>query len=120
MRRVVVESPYAGETQAIIDANVAYAKRAVMDCLRRSEAPIASHLLFTQEGILRDVVREERRLGIDAGFAWMAVAHAVVLYLDRGESPGMVGARARAKALSIPVEERYLPAEPAVSEPVDQ
>jgi hypothetical protein len=39
------------------------------------EAPIASHLLYTQPGVLRDEIPEERRHGIDAGLAWGAVAH---------------------------------------------
>lgn len=40
------------------------------DCLERGEARIASHLRYAQPGILRDGVPEERRLGIEAGFAW--------------------------------------------------
>ncbi len=56
MRLVVIESPYAGDVQA----NVAYAKRCVADCLRRGESPYASHLFFTQDGILDDLKPEER------------------------------------------------------------
>jgi hypothetical protein len=89
MRLVVIESPFAGD----IPTNIAYAKAAVRDCLQRGEAPIASHLLFTQEGILRDDVPGERRLGITAGVEWYRVADAVVFYLDRGMSPGMEGSR---------------------------
>ena len=43
MRFVIVESPYAGD----VAANVEYARAAVADCLRRGEAPFASHLLYT-------------------------------------------------------------------------
>ena len=50
MRLVIVESPYAGD----IETNVKYARRCVKDSLMRGEAPIASHLLYTQEGILDD------------------------------------------------------------------
>lgn len=46
-RLVVVESPYAGD----VERNVAYAKRCVLDCLKRGEAPYASHLFFTQSGV---------------------------------------------------------------------
>ena len=42
MKLVVVESPLAGD----VERNVAYAKQAGMDCLRRGEAPYASHLFF--------------------------------------------------------------------------
>src|SRR5690606_21487830 len=40
-RRVIVESPYAGD----VETHVAYARAALRDCLSRGEAPIASHLL---------------------------------------------------------------------------
>lgn len=85
MRRVIIESPYAGD----VDANVEYARLAVRDSLRRGEAPIASHLLYTQEGVLDDSDPDERRLGIDAGLEWGAAADATVVYLDRGISRGM-------------------------------
>jgi hypothetical protein len=83
MRRVIVESPYAGE----VEANVAYARAAVLDCLRRGEAPYASHLFFPQ--VLDDLSPDERALGIEAGLAWGAAAEATVVYVDRGISGGM-------------------------------
>lgn len=85
MKLVILESPYAGD----IEGNVAFAKRCIHDCLLRGEAPIASHLLFTQPGILKDHDPEERALGIAAGHAWFTVADAVVFYTDRGISAGM-------------------------------
>lgn len=85
MRLVIVESPYAGA----VEANIAYAKAAVRDCLARLEAPIASHLLLTQKGILDDQDPAQRRLGIEAGWAWYRVAEARVFYLDLGMSSGM-------------------------------
>lgn len=104
MRRVILESPYAGE----IDRNVAYARECVRDCVMRGDAPIASHLLFTQPGILLDHVPEERRLGIEAGLAWIAVAEAMVVYHDHGISPGMHDAMDRAHAANVRVELRSL------------
>lgn len=89
MRRVIIESPYAGE----IEANVVYARAAMRDSLNRGEAPIASHLLYTQPGILRDEIEEERNWGINAGLAWRDAADAVVFYVDRGWSRGMQFAR---------------------------
>lgn len=83
--RVVIESPYAGNVQA----NVAYAKRCVLDCLERGEAPYASHLFFTQPGILDDEDPLQRMLGIEAGLAWGEATVFVVVYIDRGISPGM-------------------------------
>jgi len=67
MRRVVLESPYAGNfIQRWL--NRRYARRCMRDCLRRGESPFASHLLYTQPGVLRDTVALERRLGIEAGW----------------------------------------------------
>jgi hypothetical protein len=104
MRRVIVESPYAGE----IKANEAYARACLRDCLKRGEAPLASHLLYTQLGVLDDTITEERVLGILAGFAWGAVAEASVVYVDRGVSDGMRKGIAAAEALGRPVEYRNL------------
>lgn len=104
MKRVVLESPYAGD----VDRNAEYARRAVRDCLKRGEAPIVSHLLFTQPGILRDDVPEERRLGIEAGLAWVPVSEGSVFYCDYGISNGMQGGMDRAKAAGKPVEVRYI------------
>jgi hypothetical protein len=86
MKRVVIESPYAGE----VEENVAYAKRCVGDCLKRGESPYASHLFFTQPGMLDDLKPEERELGILAGFAWGKAADTIVFYIDRGISGGML------------------------------
>lgn len=106
MRLVVLESPYAGD----VEANVAYARSCVRDSLLRGEAPIASHLLYTQPGILRDDVPDERKHGIDAGLAWGAVATATVVYTDRGITPGMELGVERAKAAGREVEYRSLKA----------
>ena len=103
MRRVIIESPYAGNKQA----NILYAMDAMKDCLMRGEAPLASHLLYTQ--VLDDDVQAERSLGMDAGWAWMCQADAVVVYSDLGLSSGMQAGIDRAKAKGIPIEVRKLP-----------
>jgi len=87
---------------------VAYAREAVRDSLLRGESPVASHLLFTQPGILRDDVPEERRLGIAAGLEWGDVADATVVYEDLGISPGMRQGIERAEQAGRPVEYRRL------------
>jgi hypothetical protein len=104
MRRVILESPYAGE----IADNIRYARACVRDSLRRGEAPIASHLLYTQEGILDDNDPAERQWGIEAGLAWRAVAEATVVYTDRGISDGMRHGINAAVQSGIPVEMRQL------------
>lgn len=104
LRLVVVESPYAGD----VERNVTYARAAMADCLRRGEAPIASHLLYTQPGILDDLIPEERRLGIEAGLVWARHAEASVVYTDLGISGGMRLAVDRAESERRPVEYRTL------------
>lgn len=85
MKLVIIESPFAGNVQE----NILYARMAVRDSLLRGEAPIASHLLYTQEGVLNDNIKEEREQGINAGLAWGDVANQTVVYIDRGISHGM-------------------------------
>jgi hypothetical protein len=104
VRLVILESPYAGD----IAANVSYARACLRDSLLRGEAPLASHLLYTQDGVLSDHIIEERRLGIAAGLAWLPSAAASVVYTDRGISSGMELGIARAKKAGIPVEYRTL------------
>ena len=105
MRKVVLESPFAGK----IERNVAYAKLCVRDCLLKGEAPIASHLLFTQPGLLDDNAPEERKLGIAAGHAWSGIADCVVVYTDFGFSSGMDAGIRQAALNDTPIEFRKLP-----------
>lgn len=112
MRLVIMESPYAGRPPlAWLKRwrNVRYARAAVRDCLSRGEAPIASHLLYTQPGVLRDDVPSEREWGINAGLAWGAVAECSVQYVDEGVSSGMRFGVARAAQEGRPVETRTVP-----------
>ena len=101
---VVLESPYSGD----IAINVRYAQECLKDALLRGEAPIASHLLYTQPNVLDDEVAYERQLGIDAGLSWCECAHAVVVYTDLGISDGMRLGIERATSLGVPVEYRML------------
>jgi hypothetical protein len=104
MRRVILESPYAGD----VEANINYARCCLRDSLCRGEAPIASHLLYTQPGVLCDDTPEERKLGINAGLTWLGVADAMVVYMDRGVSPGMKAAIEQAEYWPISIEYRWL------------
>lgn len=85
MKRVIVESPFAGD----VERNLAYVRACMADCLRRGEAPYASHALYTQPGVLDDNDPAERKQGIEAGFAWRAAAELTVFYIDLGWSRGM-------------------------------
>lgn len=105
MRRVIVESPYRGE----VGRNLAYCRACMRDCLSRGEAPFASHLLYTQPGVLDDLVPEQRELGIGAGLAWGEVADATVVYTDLGWSSAMMLGLERAMLAGRPIEHRLLP-----------
>jgi hypothetical protein len=94
MKKVIIESPYAGDVEKSID----YARKCVKDSLTRGEAPIASRLLYTQPGILDDDKPDQRKLGIDAGLEWLSVADIHAFYTDLGWSKGMEAALAKASA----------------------
>ena len=84
--KVILESPYAGD----VEKNLAYARKCMRDSLLRGEYPLASHLLYTQEGILKDTIPQERELGIKAGLLWGREAERTVVYVDLGITPGMM------------------------------
>ena len=104
IRCVIIESPYVGE----IEKNEEYARRCVADCLNRGEAPFASHLLYTQKGILRDDVPTEREWGIAAGLTIGDRMDATVVYTNFGISDGMATGIDRADYNNRPVEYRKL------------
>lgn len=108
MRFVIVESPYAGD----VGRNVDYARRCMADCLRRGEAPYASHLLYTQPGVLDDNILEERIMGIEAGLQIAKRADCQVFYIDLGWSNGMIAAADRAAKENRPTEVRSLHSAP--------
>ena len=87
MRRVIIESPFAGD----VERNLRYLRACVRDCLSRGEAPFASHGFFPLEagGPLDDADERDREWGIQAGFAWREAAEATVVYTDLGMSRGM-------------------------------
>ena len=104
MKKVILESPYAGD----VEENLKYARECVKHSLSMGESPIASHLLYTQPGILDDEIPSERRLGIEAGLVWKSVADKHVFYCDLGISKGMAYALEQAKKNNIPVELRAI------------
>ena len=104
MKRVIVETPYAGD----VERNTHYARLCLHDCLLRGEAPFARHLLYTQESVLNDNIQNERRLGVSAGFAWGLVADLTVVYTDFGISNGMQEGIKQAEIAKRPIEYRRL------------
>ena len=91
MKRVIIESPYAGrgdnDGKRYLDKqdNINYARKCLDDALSRGEAPLASHLLYTQ-----DEIPEDLALGIEPGLVWGECADQVCVYVDRGITKGMI------------------------------
>lgn len=98
MTTVILESPYAGN----LSLHTRYARAAMRDSLLRGEAPMASHLLYTQ--VLDDGDPLERAMGITAGLAWQA--DKTVVYTDCGISNGMEHGIRVAQLSSRPIEYR--------------
>ena len=106
MKRVVVESPYAGN----YDLNEAYAELAMHDCLvNYHESPYASHLLYTRNFVLRDDIPSDRKLGIEAGFEWRNVAERTIFYIDLGMTKGMIEGIKDCDKKKTPYELRRIP-----------
>jgi hypothetical protein len=101
---VLLESPYAGD----VDTHVAYARRAMAHSLSLGEAPLASHLLYTQPGILDDTDPAQRTIGIAAGLSWGPAAAATDVYRDYGVSDGMALGIRRAEGEGRPVIHRFI------------
>ncbi|KKN47410.1 hypothetical protein LCGC14_0663230 [marine sediment metagenome] len=101
-RLVLVESPYKGGGD-----RVDYARAALLDSLGRNEAPMLSHLLYTQ--VLDDDTPTDRYTGMLAGWAWLDVVAAVVVYDDLGISNGMAEGITRARSVGVPIERRQIP-----------
>lgn len=104
MKKVIIESPFAGDVQK----NIEYARKCMRDSLLRGEAPIASHLLYTQDGILDDNIPEERTLGIEAGLLWGKEAELTAVYTDLGLSGGMRYGISNAVAVGRHIEYRSI------------
>lgn len=104
MLRSVIESPYAGN----VARNEAYARACLRSCLLRGEAPFASHLLFTQAGVLDDLDPGERDIGVRAGLELTRGFDVTRIYTDFGISRGMQFGIDAAIAAGRPVEYHQL------------
>lgn len=81
MKLVFVASPFRGVEDA-----VGYAKRCMLDSIRRGEAPFASHLLYP---LVLSENDEERKLGMECGKAFLCRCNLLAVYVDHGISEGM-------------------------------
>jgi len=102
MTRVFLVSPLRGDYVG----NTHYARDCMRDSIKRGEAPYVPHLLYPQ--VLDDTLVEERRMGMNAGAAWLRASEKLVVYEDLGTSEGMRAEIEVAEALGIPVERRSI------------
>lgn len=117
--RIILESPFAPTPSTAsspgtsVAENISYARACLRDALHRGAAPMASHLLYTQPGVLDDTVPHERALGIAAGFAWRTPEVPTWVYVDLGISAGMLAGIEHAHRIGSPVVLRSLrPSQP--------
>ena len=108
MELVIIESPFKGEDWEHTKRNILYARLCVSYSLSLGEAPFASHLFYTQTGILRDDIPEERMRGIHAGFTWGDRGSKRIICHDFGISKGMEYGIKRAETIGQPLVYRLL------------
>lgn len=100
MKRITIESPYAGD----VVANERFAKAVCAYAVHEGHAPYASHLFFTQ--FLNDLVPADRKTGIESGFEWGRNGNEVWFCLEEGRhetlSMGMVKGLAHYKEYDLP------------------
>jgi hypothetical protein len=113
MKPVLIESPYAGE----IEENKRYARSLMRYCLLNGMAPFASHLLYTQPGVLDDRNPEERKLGIEAGLVIGRLMSESIVGIDRGMSTGMKYGIERAEKENRPITQLQLPGWVSAADP---
>jgi len=107
-KRVIIESPYGNDSGELVLRNIRYARSCVHDSLMRGENPYASHIFFTQSGILDDNNSDERKRGMEAGWEIAILADFVAVYTDLGISKGMGQGIERHKQDNRKIEYRSL------------
>lgn len=109
LKSYATEAEFLAAKARELDLNIRYARAAMRDCLvNHNEAPSASHLLYTQEGVLNDEIPAERTLGIEAGLLWRKATQKSVVYPQRGLSGGMIYGINKAKEDGKKVVARYI------------
>lgn len=103
MQTVTLESPYAATKKHTVEEHISYAQECVEALLREGLAPFASHLLYTQPGVLDDNSPKDRALGIEAGLTLAEKTDMRVFAVDYGMSRGMLTALERTKGQQLGV-----------------
>ena len=107
MDRVVLVSPFKGDTPAKRSKYKKYLRRALQDSIRNhDEAPFASHEMYTRA--LDDNEIHDRNLGMKLLDEWMPLAQQMVVYADFEITPGMRRDIEKGVGLRLPVVFRYI------------
>lgn len=109
-RIVQIESPFSPSNGRTVEENIEYARAAMWAVLMQGDVPYASHLLYTQPGVLDDTIPEQREMGIQAGFELYRQKKVDVcaIYSELGITKGMIQGIMCAMANGIPLEFRSL------------
>ena len=102
---VLLESPYRGD----LELNLKYLRACLKDSLGKGEAPFASHAIYPQDSILDDNIPNQRKIGMEAGFAIGLLMSKTIVYTDLGITEGMLEGIERAKQAGRIIEYRNLP-----------
>lgn len=103
-RRVYIASPYSGD----VARNVAYAKAAMLDAIKRFESPIVPHLLYPE--VLDDTDPKQRVIGLELAMAWIEprTIRYLVAYEDYGVSQGMSRELHHAQSVGVDIVRRKI------------
>ena len=116
MIRTVLESPFGRNVDGSqcspeqYARNIRYLNRALLDSIRRGEAPYASHRFYP--GLLDDTNPDHRAHGMKMGLLWSEAADLVVVYTDHGITEGMQSALVQHAERGLNIEYRSIGAEP--------
>ena len=119
---VQLESPFSPSNGYPLESNLRYARAALRDSILRGEMPFASHLLYTQEGVLDDNNPLERKIGIETGFKGLRTGYIgkSVVYADYGLSSGMIQGIRVAFEENCHVQFRYIERDFGVYDAMDE
>lgn len=101
---VIVASPFSVNTDAARFRD--YAIACCVDCFKRGEIPLASHLHYPQ--ILSELDKDLRAKLGDPLFNFFLAARKVVFYTDHGWTDNMLDTKHRTDSLAYSTEERQL------------
>lgn len=102
----ILVTPFMAEDPSNASKMNRYAIRATKDSLNKNEAPLASHLFFSEVLNVKNPI--ERDIGLHSQLMWMRSAKLVAVYSDFGITPAMQTVINAATQLSKKIEYRTI------------